>query len=78
MLSDQCTIPDFRKHNYDYGAPLPGLIPPSASSIEKDNYYADDYVEQYYIGRALTASGGSQFNSFKLLHRIKQTGPKKF
>ena len=77
MLSDQRSIPDFRKHVI-MELHSQALLSASATNIEKDNYYAVDYVDNYYIGRALSASDSSNFTSFKFLHRIQQADAKKF
>lgn len=75
MLCDQHGIPDFRKHMI---MELQVLLPAAPTSIEKDSYYAVDYVNKYYLGRALSGSNDSPFITFKFLHRIQSTAAKKF
>ncbi|CAH3032986.1 unnamed protein product [Pocillopora meandrina] len=41
-------------------------------------YYAVDYVNNYFIGRALSAPDTRNFAEFKFLHRIKTTNVKRF
>ena len=55
------------------------LLMASPSNVEKDKYYAVDYVNNYYIGRALiSATNKCQFTSFKFLYKIQQTHAKRF
>ena len=60
MLSHQHSIPEFRKHiNLELHSQV--LLPASPPNIEKDKYYAVDYVNNYYIGRAISATDKCQF-----------------
>ena len=66
VMIQQSDITDFRKymilelhHNTLY------VIPPEPIIAER--YYAVDYVNQYYIGRAL--DGDNSFTKFKFLHK---------
>ena len=54
------------------------LLEPSLSNSEKDKYYAVDYVNNYYIGRAVSAPTERQFTLTKFLHKIQQTEIKSF
>lgn len=72
MLVDQPSIQDFRKHMM---AELHkrSLIDTS-SNIQMGHYYAVDYVNIFYIGRALDTDENN-VTRFKFLHRI---GAKRF
>ena len=60
MLSDQHSIPEFRKHMIlELHSQV--LLPASPPNVEKDKYYAVDYVNNYYIGRAISATDKCQF-----------------
>ena len=79
MLSDEQSISDFRKHML-LELHSQSLIPVSSATyrIEKGSYYAVDYVNNYYVGRALSAPDTSNFAEFKFLHRIRKTNVKRF
>ena len=72
MLSDEQSISDFRKHT------LLELHSQSSFCFEKGSYYAVDYVNNYFIGRALSAPDTRNFAEFKFFHRIKTTNVKRF
>ena len=60
ILSDQHSIPEFRKHMIlELHSQV--LLPASPPNAEKDKYYAADYVNNYYIGRAISATDKCQF-----------------
>ena len=46
----------------------------SSVSVMKENYYAVDYVDRFYIGRALQQSKTNNFWHFKFLHQIFRDG----
>ena len=79
MLSDEQSISNFRKrmllelHSHS-------LIPVSSATygIETGNYYAFNCVNNYCIGRALSAPDTKNFAEFKFLHRIRKTNVKRF
>ena len=81
MLSDEKSISDFRKHML-LELQSQSLIPVLSATycIEKGSYhyYAVDYVNNYYIGRALSAPDTRNFAEFKFLHRIRKTNVKRF
>lgn len=66
MIQEDC-LPQFRQCMLSslhkrilHEIPLP--------AIELEEYYAVDYVNKYYIGRALSIA--NQFVKFKFLHRV--------
>ena len=76
MLSDQHSIPEFRKHMI---LELHGqVLLPASPNVEKDKYYAVDYVNNYYSGWAISATDKCQFTSFMFLHKIQHTHAKRF
>lgn len=77
MVSDQQSIPQFRRHMI-LELHSQTLLETSPSNIEKDIYCAVDYVNNYFIGRALSAPDQRQFTLFKFLHKIQQTDIKRF
>ena len=54
MVSDQQSTPQFRRHMI-LELHNQTLLEPSPSNIEKDIYCAVDYVNNYFIGWALSA-----------------------
>jgi hypothetical protein len=69
MLYQQADIPALRQ-NIILELHYQTLLPPLASTIQKDKYYAVDYVRMYYIGRALDVPNGSSLIPFKFLHKV--------
>ena len=74
-------ISDFRKHML-LELQSQSLIPVSSATycIEKSSYqyYADDYVNNYYIGRALSAPDTWNFAELKFFCQIRKTNVKRF
>ena len=79
MLSDEQSISDFREHML-LELHSQSLIPVSSATyhIKKGSFYAIDYVNNYYISRALNAPDTRNFAEFKFLHQIRKTNIKRF
>ena len=65
----------FQKAHASRAAYSQSLIPVSSSTycIEKGSYYAVDYVNNYDIGRALSAPDTRNFAELKFLRQIRET-----
>lgn len=66
MLVDQPSIQDFRKHMM---AELHRSLIATSSNIQMGHYYAVDYVNIFYISRALDTDKNN-VTRFKFLHRV--------
>lgn len=77
MVSDQQSIPNFRRHMI-LELHSRTLLEPSPSNIEKDKYYAVDYGKNYYTGRTRSAPDERQFTLLKFLHKLQQTDITRF
>ena len=69
MVSDQQSIPNFRRHMI-LELHSRTLLEPSPSNIEKDKYYAVDYGKNYYTGRTRSAPDERQFHSIEVPSQI--------
>ena len=76
MVSDQQSIPNFRRHPLELHSRT--LLEPSPSNIEKDKYYAVDYGKNYYTGRTRSAPDERQFTLLKFLHKLQRTDITRF